>query len=377
MNRLTDPRPCGCATTSRCERLKALAEDASRCRAARCPTATSRPRRRSRARAARPTPKRRRPPAPPAPPPACRTPPTRAGASSGRCASRLLGRRRGSRRRGAARVGEVAVVARPPARAVDGDPVVFCSSRWSYPGDARRSGRFRASGAGYRSVRERLATPHRPARDRHAQPVRPRGRGRLARSAEAVVGPLSELLARARGRDDVSVIWVNDNYEDFSATRDDIVRKALAGSRPDLVDPLVPPDDCAFLQKVRHSAFYGTALDHHPQTQLVRARDHDRPGDRAVHPLQRARRLRPPLPADGRARRRRPHRPRARRRRAADDGAQHARRGRRGGRSCSSRAGLQGDRTEGRGAQRLGQLRASRSRACGRSRAGATRPSWG
>jgi nicotinamidase-related amidase len=89
----------------------------------------------------------------------------------------------------------------------------------------------------------------------------------LARSAEAVVGPLADLIARARERDDVSVIWVNDNYEDFSATRDDIVRQALAGSRPDLVEPLVPPDDCAFLQKVRHSAFYGTALDHHLRRQ--------------------------------------------------------------------------------------------------------------
>ncbi len=90
---------------------------------------------------------------------------------------------------------------------------------------------------------------------------------RLARSAEAVIGPLSQLIGRARERDDVSVIWVNDNYEDFSATRDDIVRQALAGRRPDLVEPLVPPDDCAFLQKVRHSAFYGTALDHHLRRQ--------------------------------------------------------------------------------------------------------------
>jgi nicotinamidase-related amidase len=85
----------------------------------------------------------------------------------------------------------------------------------------------------------------------------------LARSAEAVVGPLAELIGRARERDDVSVIWVNDNYEDFSATRDDLVRQALAGRRPDLVEPIIPPYDCAFLQKVRHSAFYGTALDHH------------------------------------------------------------------------------------------------------------------
>lgn len=91
----------------------------------------------------------------------------------------------------------------------------------------------------------------------------------LARSAEAVVGPLARLIGSARERDDVATIWVNDNYEDFSATRDDLVRRALAGSRPDLVEPLVPPDDCAFLQKVRHSAFYGTALDHHLRRQQI------------------------------------------------------------------------------------------------------------
>ena len=32
----------------------------------------------------------------------------------------------------------------------------------------------------------------------------------------------------------------------------------------------MPPDDCAFLQKIRHSVFYGTALDH-----LLRRRELD------------------------------------------------------------------------------------------------------
>jgi nicotinamidase-related amidase len=38
------------------------------------------------------------------------------------------------------------------------------------------------------------------------------------------------------------------------------VRSALDGERPDLVKPSVPTDDCPFLTKVRHSAFYSTSL---------------------------------------------------------------------------------------------------------------------
>ena len=42
--------------------------------------------------------------------------------------------------------------------------------------------------------------------------------------------------------------------------RDDIVRRALDGRHPELVEPMLPPDGWAFLQKVRHSAFYSTLL---------------------------------------------------------------------------------------------------------------------
>ena len=84
---------------------------------------------------------------------------------------------------------------------------------------------------------------------------------RLARNVEPVVGPMSDLVAQARGSE-TDVVYVNDNYGDFAATRDDIVRRALDGRRPDLVEPLVPPPGCAFLHKARHSAFYSTALEY-------------------------------------------------------------------------------------------------------------------
>ncbi|MBB4662299.1 cysteine hydrolase family protein [Conexibacter arvalis] len=90
----------------------------------------------------------------------------------------------------------------------------------------------------------------------------------LAASAEAVVEPLRDLIERSRDADGVDVVWVNDNHGDYAAQREQLVERALAGRRPDLIEPLVPAPDHEFLVKVRHSAFYGTALD-----ELLRTRE--------------------------------------------------------------------------------------------------------
>jgi nicotinamidase-related amidase len=87
----------------------------------------------------------------------------------------------------------------------------------------------------------------------------------LASSVEGIVEPRAALSARARpgarhGRADL--IYVNDSYGDFTATRHSLVRRALEGRRPDLVEPIAPPDDVDFVFKVRHSAFYSTALEY-------------------------------------------------------------------------------------------------------------------
>jgi len=84
----------------------------------------------------------------------------------------------------------------------------------------------------------------------------------LAEHAAQVVEALADLISRAREDDDVELIYVNDNMGDFAATRHDLVRRALDGRRPELVGPLVPADELPFIQKIRHSVFYGTALDH-------------------------------------------------------------------------------------------------------------------
>jgi nicotinamidase-related amidase len=84
----------------------------------------------------------------------------------------------------------------------------------------------------------------------------------LAASVADVIEPITQLISMADKRDDVELVYVNDNRGDFSAGRDELVDAAMQGLRPDLVEPLVPGKDCSFLTKVRHSAFYATPLDY-------------------------------------------------------------------------------------------------------------------
>lgn len=83
---------------------------------------------------------------------------------------------------------------------------------------------------------------------------------KLAPHVAEIIDPLSKLVAEARDRADVDLIYVNDNYGDFTAEFSDIVQSALHGERPDLVEPIVPQKGCRLMTKVRHSAFYATAL---------------------------------------------------------------------------------------------------------------------
>lgn len=83
----------------------------------------------------------------------------------------------------------------------------------------------------------------------------------LADNVASMVHNVARLVEDAL-ESDVELVYVNDNYGDFAATRDDLVRRALDSRRPDLIEPIVPPRGVAFLQKARHSAFFSTTLDH-------------------------------------------------------------------------------------------------------------------
>jgi nicotinamidase-related amidase len=90
----------------------------------------------------------------------------------------------------------------------------------------------------------------------------------LAESAEKAVPNIAKLVERARD-EDVPVIYVNDNYGDWNSSADELVERALEGERPDLIEPIKPPDVAKFVIKARHSAFYGTPLEYLLRTEGI------------------------------------------------------------------------------------------------------------
>ncbi len=151
---------------------------------------------------------------------------------------------------------------------------------------------------------------------------------RLASSVESTIEPIRKLVARARD-EDVPVVYVQDNYGDWNTSAEKLAGRAMEGppSRAGGADP------AARGRRLRHQGAPQRLLPdvsrvpaRPPADRAHRAR---RAGDRAVHPLQRARRIRPPLPGRGA----RPTASRTSTRTSAtppsSDGAQHARRGRR------------------------------------------------
>ena len=83
----------------------------------------------------------------------------------------------------------------------------------------------------------------------------------LARSAGQAVPAIEHLIARAAD-EDVLTIYVNDNHGAWTSDRQGLVRSALAGRHPELVEPVAPPDDAMFVVKARHSIFYQTPLEY-------------------------------------------------------------------------------------------------------------------
>jgi nicotinamidase-related amidase len=84
----------------------------------------------------------------------------------------------------------------------------------------------------------------------------------LIPNVEKIIEPITEVVECARDRDGVDLIYVNDNYGDFTADFSDLIDAAMQGERPDLVEPILPAKSCRMMSKVRHSAFYSTPLEY-------------------------------------------------------------------------------------------------------------------
>ena len=83
----------------------------------------------------------------------------------------------------------------------------------------------------------------------------------LTESVEAVLEPMTALIARACD-EDVELVYVNDNYSNWNSSQEDLAARALEGRRPDLIEPLLPPEGASFVVKARHTIFYGTPLEY-------------------------------------------------------------------------------------------------------------------
>jgi nicotinamidase-related amidase len=84
---------------------------------------------------------------------------------------------------------------------------------------------------------------------------------KLMPSVESALPKIVDLIKRADA-EDVLTIYVNDNFGAWNSNRDELVEEAIKGQRGDLVEPIRPARDTAFVVKARHSTFYETPLEY-------------------------------------------------------------------------------------------------------------------
>src|SRR3954453_4359843 len=84
----------------------------------------------------------------------------------------------------------------------------------------------------------------------------------LADCVRETLPQMVELRYAAKAREDVKLVYVNDNYDEWEAGRETLIERAMDGKHPELVKPMAPEGDRPFLPKGRHSIFYETSLSH-------------------------------------------------------------------------------------------------------------------
>jgi len=92
----------------------------------------------------------------------------------------------------------------------------------------------------------------------------------LMQSVREVLPAISGAVRAAQAQETMTV-YVNDNHGDWTAGREGLCDWALEGPHAELVEPVVPPADAAFVTKARHTIFYETPLNY-----LLRSRGIER-----------------------------------------------------------------------------------------------------
>ncbi|WP_205696817.1 cysteine hydrolase family protein [Conexibacter sp. SYSU D00693] len=82
----------------------------------------------------------------------------------------------------------------------------------------------------------------------------------VARAARERLDAMAGRIAEAREKD-LPVVYVNDHYDRWDGSRERLIEWVLDTTpHADLVRPLLPEPDDAFIVKARHSIFYETPL---------------------------------------------------------------------------------------------------------------------
>jgi nicotinamidase-related amidase len=84
---------------------------------------------------------------------------------------------------------------------------------------------------------------------------------KLTKSVEEALPKMVDLVERAAD-EDVTTIYVNDNFGAWNSNREELVESALEGEYKELVEPIRPEKDTAFVVKARHSIFFETPLSY-------------------------------------------------------------------------------------------------------------------
>jgi nicotinamidase-related amidase len=83
----------------------------------------------------------------------------------------------------------------------------------------------------------------------------------LVQSVREALPQMRRLVERAHD-EGTPVVYVNDNYGDWSAGRPELVARASGGRARELVEPIAPAEGTWFIAKARHSIFYETQLEY-------------------------------------------------------------------------------------------------------------------
>ncbi len=83
----------------------------------------------------------------------------------------------------------------------------------------------------------------------------------LIASVREILPAVQKAIGRAR-QQGLPIIYVNDNYGEWGAGGSELCEQALQTANRELVQPILPPSDAAFVTKARHSIFYETPLDY-------------------------------------------------------------------------------------------------------------------